>query len=91
MPAEHKVINAGTPVFEELLTLKEAANLLGIHWKTLEGQARRGLVPATKVGKRWRFRATVLDEWLTQRFGPKRIDNVTEIDATLAAQPRRAS
>ncbi len=91
MPAEQKIINPGTRVFEQLLTLKEAANLLGIHWKTLEGQARRGLVPATKVGKRWRFRATVLDDWLTQQFGPKRIENVTEIDAKLAPQPRRAS
>ena len=35
-------------VCEQLLTLREAADLLGIHWKTLEIQARRGEIVATK-------------------------------------------
>jgi excisionase family DNA binding protein len=77
--------------FEQLLTLKEAANLLGIHWKTLEVQARRGEIPATKIGNRWRFRTTVLDQWLASRFGPTGAQNPGTFDAKLAAQPRRAS
>jgi excisionase family DNA binding protein len=76
-------------VFEELLTLREAADLLGIHWKTLETQARRGDIPATKIGNRWRFRTSVLDGWLASRFGPGRAPRT--FDAKLAAQPRRAS
>jgi excisionase family DNA binding protein len=50
--------------FEELLYLREAASLLGMHWKTLETMARARKVPALKVGKRWRFRASALNLWL---------------------------
>jgi excisionase family DNA binding protein len=50
--------------FEPLLNLQEAAAILGVHWKTLEGMARNGKVPAFKVGKRWRFRLSSLNKWL---------------------------
>jgi len=35
-----------------------------MHWKTLEGKARQHEVPAFKVGKRWRFRLSSLNNWL---------------------------
>jgi hypothetical protein len=38
------------PAFEPLLDLHEAASVLGMHWKTLEGKARHKEVPAFKVG-----------------------------------------
>jgi len=50
--------------FEPLLDLHEAASVLGMHWKTLEGKARQREVPAFKVGKRWRFRLSSLNSWL---------------------------
>ena len=50
--------------FEPLLDLHEAASILGMHWKTLEGKARQKEVPAFKVGKRWRFRLSSLNIWL---------------------------
>ena len=50
--------------FEELLDLREAALLLGMHWKTLEIMARGRRIPALKVGKRWRFRVSALNLWL---------------------------
>lgn len=50
--------------FEPLLDLHEAASVLGMHWKTLEGKARHKEVPAFKVGKRWRFRLSSLNNWL---------------------------
>ena len=53
-----------TPTFEPLLDLHEAASVLGMHWKTLEGKARQHEVPAFKVGKRWRFRLSSLNSWL---------------------------
>jgi excisionase family DNA binding protein len=59
-------INPGprTAAFEPLLDLHEAASILGMHWKTLEGKARHKEVPAFKVGKRWRFRLSSLNSWL---------------------------
>ena len=59
--------------FERLLSLREAANLLGMHWKTLECMARKKQIPSFRIGGRWRFRASVLNKWLEKRlvFGEK--------------------
>jgi len=50
--------------FEPLLDTEEAARLLRMHPRTLRTKARRGSIPAVQVGKRWRFRASTLDQWL---------------------------
>jgi excisionase family DNA binding protein len=52
------------PSFEPLLDTEEAARLLRIHPKTLRRSARLGEIPATRIGRLWRFRASVLNEWL---------------------------
>jgi len=49
--------------FEPTLTSEEAARLLNIHPKTLQRMARRGQVPARRIGDLWRFRASELDAW----------------------------
>jgi len=53
---------------EALLTSREAARVLKIHPKVLERMAKRGEVPALKVGKFWRYQATALDEWIKSRL-----------------------
>jgi excisionase family DNA binding protein len=53
---------------EVLLTSKEASQILKIHPKVLERMAKRGEVPALKVGKFWRYRATTLDTWINSRL-----------------------
>ncbi len=50
--------------FEPLVDSQEAAKLLGIHPKTLQRMARRGHVPAIRIGKYWRFRVSELDTWI---------------------------
>jgi excisionase family DNA binding protein len=50
--------------FERLLDSQEAAKLLDIHPKTLVQMARRGEIPAMRIGKFWRFRASALDSWV---------------------------
>ena len=44
--------------FEPLLTDKQAAGLLGLHYKTVQRLARNGQIPAFQVGRFWRFRAS---------------------------------
>ena len=46
-----------------MLDAFEAAWLIGAHVETLRRMARRGEIPAYKVGKDWRFRREALDEW----------------------------
>jgi excisionase family DNA binding protein len=55
---------AALPTFERLLDSDEAAALLKIHPKTLQRMARQGQITAIHIGKLWRFRASVLNEWL---------------------------
>ena len=65
MQTTDKIIESLTsPSFERLLDLHEAAAILGMHWKTLEGMARNRKVPSVKVGKRWKFRLSSLNTWL---------------------------
>ena len=46
------------------LDLAEAAQLLKVHPKTLQGLARRGALPAHKVGRAWVFLEHLLIAWL---------------------------
>ncbi len=53
--------------FERLLDSAEAAALLRIHPKTLQRMARSGEIAGIQIGKLWRFRASVLNSWLSQK------------------------
>ncbi len=53
--------------FEALLDTQQAAQLLGIHTKTLQRFARTGEIPGIQIGKLWRFRASDLDKWISEK------------------------
>jgi excisionase family DNA binding protein len=53
---------------EPLLDSTQAAAIMQIHPKTLQKMARRGVIRALQIGKVWRFRASVLDEWIQQQL-----------------------
>jgi len=53
---------------EPLLDSGQAAAILKIHPKSLQRMARRGDIRALQIGKVWRFRASVLDEWIQQKL-----------------------
>jgi excisionase family DNA binding protein len=60
--------NRAAGVMEALLTSAEAARVLKIHPKVVERMAKRGEIPALKVGKFWRYRATSLDAWIETKL-----------------------
>ena len=49
---------------ERLIDSGEAAAIIGIHPKTLQRYARRGLIRGVHVGKLWRFRGATIEEWI---------------------------
>jgi excisionase family DNA binding protein len=49
---------------KEVLDAKAAAVFLGLHPDDLRRYARKGLIPARKLGKRWLFHKAHLVEWL---------------------------
>ncbi|MBI5373828.1 MAG: helix-turn-helix domain-containing protein [Candidatus Schekmanbacteria bacterium] len=53
----------------DILTLKEVADYMRVNTATIYRLVRSGKIPAFRVGNRWRFRQTSIDEWLTTREG----------------------
>jgi hypothetical protein len=55
-------------VFEPLVDSRTASTAIGIHYKTLERMARKGLVPAAKLGRSWQFRLSILSDWFNRKL-----------------------
>lgn len=56
---------------DPILTLEEASKYLKLHKATVYKMARTGKIPASKVGKVWRFRRARINKWLErQENGP---------------------
>ncbi len=49
---------------DNVLTIEELAVYLKISKSTLYKLAQKGEVPGQKVGKHWRFRRDIIDQWL---------------------------
>ena len=49
---------------DQIMTLREVAQYLGLHVMTVYKLTREGRVPAAKIGGQWRFKRDVLDDWL---------------------------
>jgi excisionase family DNA binding protein len=48
----------------DLMTLEQVAKYLKLKPQTIYKWAQEGKIPAAKLGKEWRFRRTILDEWI---------------------------
>jgi excisionase family DNA binding protein len=55
--------------FTRLLTPDDVAILLGVSRLSVIRQSRKGEIPAIKLGKVYRYRASTLQAWLQQREG----------------------
>lgn len=53
-------------IFETLISSRVAANLVGVHYKTMERLARTRQIPATKIGRSWIFKKSALNRWLDE-------------------------
>lgn len=51
------------PIETDVLNTVEAAHLLRAHIETIRRLARKGEIPAFKIGKNWRFRKDTLLRW----------------------------
>lgn len=52
---------------DNVLTIEELAAYLKISKSTLYKLAQKGEIPGQKVGKHWRFRRDIIDQWLADR------------------------
>jgi len=56
---------------DEILTLKEASELLKLSKSTLYNLARKGKIPARRVGRSWRFVRFNLIQWIGSKEADK--------------------
>jgi excisionase family DNA binding protein len=59
--------NLLVPEVREVMDIRQASDYLGISPDTLYKYASEGLVPAFKLGNRWRFKRSRLDEWMDRQ------------------------
>ena len=57
----------------EVMDIRQAAHYLGISADSLYRYAATGFIPAFRLGNRWRFRKSRLDEWMDRRSGLEEI------------------
>jgi len=58
----------GKLLAEPLIDSVKAAAIVGIHPKTLQRYARCSVIPGIQIGGRWRFRASVIDAWISRKY-----------------------
>ncbi len=71
--------------FREVMDIRQAADYLGISPDSLYKYASEGFVPAFKLGNRWRFKKSLLDEWMHCQSGA----GPRAAPATAAVKPRQ--
>ena len=59
--------NLLVPEVREVMDIRQASEYLAISPDTLYKYASEGFVPAFKLGNRWRFKRSRLDEWMDRR------------------------
>lgn len=58
-------------MLREVMDIRQAAEYLGISGDTLYRYASEGLIPAFKLGNRWRFKKSLMDAWMVEQSGVK--------------------
>ncbi|MCD6345402.1 MAG: helix-turn-helix domain-containing protein [Anaerolineae bacterium] len=51
----------------EIMTVQEVAQYLRLSTATVYKLAQAGKIPATRVGRAWRFKQELIDEWIKQQ------------------------
>jgi excisionase family DNA binding protein len=82
----------------EVMDIRMASDYLGISPDTLYKYASEGFVPAFKLGNRWRFKRSRLDEWMdlqSSQGAPRKVVARAEVPParkpqTVAGRQKRA-
>jgi len=58
-------------VRKKVMNLKEVAGYLGVHTSTIYKHAKKGTIPAFKIGSDWRFPKKHIDQWIDEKMNNK--------------------
>jgi len=79
------------PTVREVMDIRQASDYLGISPDSLYKYASDGFIPAFKLGNRWRFKKSRLDEWMDQQSSVSMTDSETGSVAARQKKPVRAA
>lgn len=57
---------------KEIMTAKDLADYLGFSKNWVYRQVEAGEIPGTRLGGNWRFKKSVIDEWLGDKLRGKK-------------------
>lgn len=60
-----------TSLKTDIMTLEEVAAYLKLKPQTIYTWAQEKRIPAAKLGKEWRFRKSIIDEWFVHHIDEK--------------------
>ncbi len=66
----------------DIMTLEEVAAYLKVKPQTIYTWAQEKRIPAAKLGKEWRFKKSIIDEWFNQHIDEKFIHILDKVDST---------
>lgn len=66
----------------EIMTTQEVAEYLRLAEATIYKLAQAGEIPAVKVGRTWRFKKGLIDEWFRQQADMHPTDHAEGISAS---------
>lgn len=56
---------------DKIMTLEEVAEYLRVKPQTIYSWAQEKKIPAAKLGKEWRFRKSMIDQWFNEHIDDK--------------------
>ena len=65
----------------DIMTLEEVATYLRLKPQTIYTWAQEKRIPAAKLGKEWRFRKSIIDEWYLLHIDEKFADVIDRYKA----------
>ncbi len=54
----------------EVMNIRQASQYLGVSPDTLYKYVYEEKIPAFKLGNRWKFKKTILDQWMERKSAP---------------------
>jgi excisionase family DNA binding protein len=86
MPAKPARLEAAPALPREVMDIRQAAEYLGISADSLYKYASENTIPAFKLGNRWRFKRSLLNQWMeaeseAQHVGPRQKKPVARVGA----------
>ncbi|MGE5579259.1 MAG: helix-turn-helix domain-containing protein [Bacillota bacterium] len=68
-------LSGGASLGSEFIDTAQAAQMLGLSAYTVRAYARRGILPAHRIGREWRFSRSDLENWVRSGYRPDFRDN----------------